>query len=382
MFWHTTDEIMNSSSGRLSVTLQQQRPVSLDVDFRCGPGELLGLVGPSGSGKTTVLRCIAGLARADAGQVRCGDAVLWYPADGVDLPTRRRDVGIVFQNYALFEHLNARDNITIALPGWSRERRNSRAAELLELVNLSGLEARRPAQLSGGQKQRVALARALARRPRLLLLDEPFSAVDLVTRRKLRKDLARMRKRLEIPIIMVTHDLDEAYELSDTISILYHGKTLFTAAPNAVMRRPSTPEVAHLVGLTNIFTGEVAEHDRARRLTLLRWRDRILECALNESYRPGETVHWLIPPNNVILHQRVRPSRGERENPVAGVVRDLVTLGGSVNIELDIESSSGETLSFSVPVHVAERNSLDMGERIGVSLRAAGIHLMKYDRSR
>ncbi len=362
----------------LEVKLQQHRPICLDASFECGPGQLVALVGPSGSGKTTVLRCIAGLNQADTGYVRCGET-LWDPNCNLDIPVRNRNVGMVFQNYALFEHMNAAGNIAIALGAMDHSQTRRRVEELLELVNLSGFGQRLPSQLSGGQKQRVALARALARHPRMLLLDEPFSAVDLVTRRKLRKDLARVRRNLNIPIVMVTHDLEEAYELADIMCILHRGKTLFSASPEQVMQRPVSAEVARLVGLNNIFTGTVLSHDSENNSTLLQWVDHTFVCELNQQFVEGETVNWVVPANRVILHQRVRPSRGERENPLYGVIDDLVTLGDVSNIELRLEGAESESLSFSVPRHVAERNVLKLSDRIGVTLKGQGIHLMKRE---
>ena len=207
----------------LSVRLEQRAPIPLDAGLEVAAGELLALVGPSGSGKTTVLRCIAGLHRPAAGHVRCGDAAWFDAAAGIDLPPQARSVGLVFQNYALFPHLSALENVATALGHLPREARGARASALLDRVHLAGLEARRPAELSGGQQQRVAVARALAREPKVLLLDEPFSAVDQVTRRKLQRELAELRRGLAIPMILVTHDLEEAAMLADRLALLHHG---------------------------------------------------------------------------------------------------------------------------------------------------------------
>ena len=219
------------------------------------------LVGPSGSGKSTILRCIAGLHKARSGRVICGGAVWQDTAAGIPaLPPQRRSVGLVFQQYALFPHLTAADNVAKALGHLPRRRRAERARELLELVHLDGLGGRRPAELSGGQQQRVAVARALARDPAVLLLDEPFSAVDQVTRRKLHRELAQLRARVRMPIVLVTHDLEEAVALADRMIVLHNGRTLQSGTPSEVLYRPRNSEVARLVDQRNLFDGEIVEH--------------------------------------------------------------------------------------------------------------------------
>jgi molybdate transport system ATP-binding protein len=185
-------------------------PIPLDAAFRVEPGELLALVGHSGSGKTTLLRTIAGLWRPETARVRW-TARLARHRRGVDLAPHRRRVGIVFQNYALFPHMTAAQNVMAAMDRPDR----AEAERILDLVNLHGLAERKPAQLSGGQQQRVAVARALARRPQALLLDEPFSAVDRATREKLHGEIIALRAHLAMPVVLVTHDVNEAQLLAD-----------------------------------------------------------------------------------------------------------------------------------------------------------------------
>ncbi len=301
----------------------------------------------------------------------------WLDTDlGIHCPPQKRSVGMVFQHYALFPHLSALDNITVVLGEASRTRREQRARELLAFVNLQGLESRHPSELSGGQQQRVALARSLARDPDVLLLDEPFSAVDQITRRKLQLELARLRQQLKMPIVLVTHDLDEACILADRMCVLHHGRSLQAGPPAKVMSRPDSDLVARLVGLTNLFAGEVIDHKSAPQITLLRWANHTLECRHRPDIRPGQTVSWIIPPQQVILHRRGRPSRGERENPVDGVIRDLVVLGGDVSITMSVNDNPDLPLSLTLSSHVAHRNHLAVGEHITVSLLAHGVHLM------
>jgi molybdate transport system ATP-binding protein len=361
----------------LSVRLQQQAPIPLDAEFDAEPGELVAIVGPSGSGKTTVLRCIAGLTQPRDGLIRCNGTIWLSSAARIALPPQRRSVGLVFQHYALFPHLTAAANVTAALGHVPRGERPARGRALLDLVHLAGLEERRPAELSGGQQQRVALARALAREPAVLLLDEPFSAVDQVTRRKLYRELAQLRQRLRIPILLVTHDLDEAAKLADRMVILHRGRTLQAGPPRDVMERPRSVEVARLVDLHNLFDGEIVEHRPAAGLTLLRWCGIVLEARHAPDFAPGARVRWLVPPGSVLLHRGDRPSRGEHENPVRGTVAELLVLGDTSSIALRVEDCD-EIISFGVPNHVAERNGVARDAPIAVSLLAKDIHVMPW----
>ena len=362
----------------LRVRLRQDHPVALDASFECGAGELLALVGPSGSGKTTVLRCIAGLATPRDGEVACGGETWLDLRTGVAASPQRRRVGLVFQHYALFPHLDALANVATAMSHLPRGERAARARALLAQVNMEGLEARRPSELSGGQRQRVALARALARDPRALLLDEPFSAVDQLTRRRLRLELAQLRREIRIPMVLVTHDLEEAQLLGDRLSVLHHGRTLQTGGLRDVLRRPASALVARLLDQRNVFTGIVSRHDEEGGTTWLDWAGTEVECALATRFAPGDRVDWVVPESHVVMHRRERPSRGERENPVRGIARDVVVLGGDARVTLDLHGVD-TPLTFEVSAHVAARNRVEAGAEVGVSLLADGIHLMAAD---
>jgi molybdate transport system ATP-binding protein len=360
----------------LEVRIGQPAPVPLDVALQCGPAELLALVGPSGSGKTTVLRAIAGLVRPRNGTIRC-DAEVWFDAGNrIHRTPQQRRVGFVFQHYGLFPHLTALENVMEAVSARDAAARRDRAAELLRKVHLTGLEDRLPQRLSGGQQQRVAVARALAREPRVLLLDEPFSAVDRATRERLYLELAEMRKELAMPAILVTHDLDEALLLADRMCVLSHGKTLQSGVPYDVVTRPATPQVAQLVGLKNVFRAGVIAHDPERGVTCIEWRGRRLEARLQTAFPPGSQIVWVIPPGYLVLHRRDRPSRGERENPVHGIVGSFVRLGENALLAVHVDGPARPPLFLSIPLHVARRNGIAQGAAVGVSLLAEGIHLM------
>jgi molybdate transport system ATP-binding protein len=360
----------------LQVTLAQATPIPLEAELSCEPGEILALVGPSGSGKSTVLRCIAGLLRPKQGRVSINGETWLDTAGGIALPTHQRSFGMVFQSYALFPHRTAVGNLVAAMGHLPPERRERRARELMELMHLSGLELRRPAELSGGQQQRVAVARALARDPQVLLLDEPFSAVDRITRQRLYLEIAQLRELLNMPIVLVTHDLDEATLLADRMTVLHHGRTLQTGTPRDVTQRPASPQVARLVDLRNVFPARIARHDPSSGITLIDWQGLLLETTLRESFEPGREISWAIPDGFIILHRRERPSRGEHENPVPGRIERMLPVGQTAHITLWPHHNAEWPLSFSLPLHVARRNGLAPGVEAKVSLLTEGIHIM------
>ncbi len=350
--------------------MQQAGPIPLDARFHCEAGELLALVGPSGSGKTSLLRAIAGLMKPRAGRIACGESAWLDTATGVDLRPQHRRVGLVFQDYALFPHLTARDNIRIALRHLDPARRNEQAEHWLARVHLEGLGERYPAQLSGGQRQRVALARALAREPQALLLDEPFSAVDQVTRRRLQRELARLREQIRIPIVLVTHDLDEAMALADRLCVLHGGKSLQVGDAETLFRRPASAEVARLLDRHNLFRGRVVDTPRGRRL---QWGSLALEVAAGfERLSPGQAVTWYLPDSDVVLLRSDSTSRG---NVVAGRVSEIIVMGGTTSLAVSVDQV-GETLRFDVSTHAARRSALVRGAEVRLALLAEGIHLL------
>ncbi len=250
----------------LQVQLQSNSPIRLAAEFECGAGELVALVGPSGSGKTSMLRAIAGLWTPPdvQGHIRVAGQDWLNTAAGVQLTPQERRAGLVFQHYALFPHMTAEANVALAAgAGWS----TSDVQALLDRLGLAALAQRRPAQLSGGQQQRVALARALVRvMPEpdasahqalagVLLLDEPFSAVDAPTRQTLYRELAALRQKVSVPMLLVTHDLSEARRLADRVVIVDAGQTLQTGEPSRVFASPRNARVAELVGIQNHFSG-------------------------------------------------------------------------------------------------------------------------------
>ncbi len=222
----------------VSVAVELTLPgFALRVEFEGGPG-ITALFGPSGAGKSLTLRSIAGLATPRTGRIVVSGRTLFDSAAGVDVPPRERRIGYLFQQYALFPHLSVERNVAYGLHAAPPAERARRVSELLSLVGLEGLERRRPGQLSGGQQQRVALARALAPRPDLLLLDEPFAAVDLRVRRRLRAELRRIQEATSTPMLLVTHDLAEVRQLSDSLVVLDRGRVVRAGDTASLLAAP------------------------------------------------------------------------------------------------------------------------------------------------
>jgi molybdate transport system ATP-binding protein len=363
-----------ADSQALQVSLTQPGPIPLDLSLRCAPGELMSLVGPSGSGKTTILRAVAGLYHPLGGRVRCGGET-WLDTDArIDLPARRRAVGMVFQSYALFPHLSALDNVLEAVPRGLPDR-EGRATRLLQRVNLQGLERRLPRHLSGGQQQRVAVARALAREPAVLLLDEPFSAVDKVTREKLYGELAELRRALAIPIVLVTHDLDEATLLSDRLALLSRGRVLQAGAPLEVLHRPCSVEVARLAGLKNIFPARVLRHDPPEDTTWIDWDGLQVRAPLVEALPVGGEVAWAIPTDAVLLLSAFRPMPPGDTRFDARILR-IIALGSQLHVTVQPFDRPGLPMTLTVARHIAERQGLHEGDPVPLRLRGRSIQLM------
>ena len=226
-----------------------------DVSLRVEPGELVAFLGPSGSGKSTILRIVAGLETADAG------AVYFNGSPASHLHPSARGVGFVFQHYALFRHMTVEENIAFGLrvQGASRQRQSERVAELLGLMGLQGLGHRYPSQLSGGQRQRVALARALAPAPKVLLLDEPFGAVDAKVREELRHWLRKLHDEVHVTSIFVTHDQEEAFSVADKVMVIHRGRLEQSGSPDEILDHPKTEFVARFIGEANVYEARVQD---------------------------------------------------------------------------------------------------------------------------
>ena len=356
----------------LNVHLAQAGPIPLAVQLDCAPGELLALVGPSGSGKTSVLRAIAGLLDVAGGRISLDESVWFDSSAGIRVPAEKRLVGMVFQHYALFPHLSALENVRLALPPGTPP---AAALQLLADMQLDGLAQRRPHELSGGQRQRVALARALARAPRLLLLDEAFSAVDQPTRHALYDELIKLRERVRLPIVMVTHDLDEARLLADRLCILDRGETLQHGSPEAVMSRPRNARVAALVGLRDIHSGVFCK-PRPDQPGWLRWGDaqRGIDLQTIDKGRvpDGMPVRWVIPGQHVQLY--VESCGGD--NVVRCELQRLRSLGEITTLQCRLTAQHEATVRLDITTRRVHELGLEPGRHVFLQLDPHGIHIM------
>jgi spermidine/putrescine ABC transporter ATP-binding subunit len=297
------------------------------VDLTFADGEFFGLLGPSGSGKTTLLRAIAGFIELDQGEIRIDST------DIARIPVHKRNIGMVFQNYALFPHMSVADNIAFGLDVRSvpvNEIR-SRVAESLELVRLSGLEGRRPRQLSGGQQQRVALARALVTRPKVLLLDEPLSALDKHLRQEMQVELRRIQRQIGITTIFVTHDQEEALTLSDRVAIFNKGKVVQAGPPRAVYERPVNKFAAGFLGEANFLTGEVTALRGGEAVAVLEIGGEIVLPA--QDLAVGQHILVALRPEKI----EIAPDSGAvAPNTLRGIVTAAVFSGSSLTYRVNV----------------------------------------------
>ncbi len=293
-----------------------------DVSFEIEDGSLVALLGPSGSGKSTLLRILAGLESADSGNV-------WFDDEpATDLHARLRGVGFVFQHYALFRHLNVEQNIGFGLDvrGVDRVTIKRKVEELLALTGLSGLGARYPSQLSGGQRQRVALARALAPEPRLLLLDEPFGAVDAKVREELRQWLRRLHDEVHVTSIFVTHDQEEAFSVADRVLVVNRGRIEQGGPPTEILDNPETEFVARFVGDVNVFPASM--------------QGNIAQAGSLQARVLGE-----VPTGPARLVIRSYDLKLWREDPGIATVQRVVTFGDRVRVQANVDGA-GPIVAF------------------------------------
>jgi molybdate transport system ATP-binding protein len=362
----------------LAVEVEQRLPMPLAGAFECAAGEVLALVGPSGAGKTSMLRVLAGLMRPQRGRVQVGDECWCDTAAGVFVAPQRRHVGFVFQHYALMPHLSALDNVALSLLHLPRAARVELARRWLVHVRLDAdVHRRRPHELSGGQRQRIAVARALARAPRLLLLDEPFSAVDRMTRRGLYQLLADLRRELAVPIVLVTHDLEEARLLADRMVVMDGGVVLQQGRPEAIHRAPRNARVADLVGIPNRFSGRWLGPSGRPGRGLLRWGDGdgdgggpLLEVLDKGRLRPGDRVTWVVPSDGLVLLDH--PPRSDDE--FAATVAEARYLGEITLAALALDAVPGSQLALTLSG--PQRRGIDVGRRVTVQLDRALVHVM------
>ncbi|MGE5488306.1 MAG: ABC transporter ATP-binding protein [bacterium] len=309
---------------------------TLDVEFRAGAGVTV-LFGPSGSGKTLTLDCIAGFSAPDAGRIMLDGHILFDADARVNAPPRRRRCGYVFQNYALFPHMTLRRNLEFAADGYSRLERHRKVNEMLERFHLEDVAGRRPHELSGGQKQRCSIARAIVGGPRLLLLDEPARGLEAPLRAELYTLIRQVCEDFGIPVLLVTHNLEECFELADEMLVLREGRIVQSGAPRDIADRPASIEVARLLGIFNLLQVEIVDLDPQRNLSRLRFGD----CDIAGPYFPGrfrgDRVSLCVRP------EQLRVGNGEGSGGPNQVRLELVR---------SVETSHGMRLEFAGGVAV------------------------------
>jgi putative spermidine/putrescine transport system ATP-binding protein len=327
-----------------------------NVTLEVKGGELVALLGPSGCGKTTLLRIVAGFIQQTNGKVVIGDR----PID--ELPPNRREIGIVFQNYALFPHMTVAENIAygLAARGESRAAQEDRVKEMLGIVRLEQFGDRKPRQLSGGQQQRVALARALAIRPRILLLDEPFAALDKNLRLDMQIEIKRLQRQFALTAIMVTHDQDEAMSIADRIAVMSQGRIEQLGSPVEIYDEPATLFVNNFIGSSNLLPGKVdAAVEGGYRVTLK--GGAMWTLPSRGAFEAGQKILVSVRPEQMLLVDEAAPDRLPVE------VKLSLPIGGA--LIHDVTGPAGETLKVAVP-----RRPGATGARPGKAFCALGPH--------
>jgi len=327
-----------------------------DVNLNVAQGEFVVLLGPSGCGKTTLLRVIAGLERQDSGQIRHAGH------DISDAPPAQRDYGIVFQSYALFPNLTVGDNVAYGLqsrrtePAPGAVGAQQRVADMLALVGLPGIEEKYPAQLSGGQQQRVALARALATSPRLLLLDEPLSALDAIERVRLRSEIRHLQSKLGITTLMVTHDQEEALSMADRIVVMKSGRVQQIGTPQDIYRSPCNEFVADFIGRGNLL--DATRQDQS----VMQFGEVRLRCA---SVVPGHVAHrFYVRPEDICLHGITDTP----ENSFTATVSKSEFLGSSYLVTLEADMGQAKPLVAQFSSNYLEGRPIQPGALLRVSI--------------
>ena len=333
-----------------------------EVSFDVREGIFFTLLGPSGCGKTTTLRCVAGLEKPEEGEIIIGDDVVVSTQKGIFVPSYQRDIGMVFQSYAIWPHMNVFDNaafpLTLRKRRLSKKQVKERVEKVLHMVKLNGFEKRPAPQLSRGQQQRLALARALVKEPKLLLLDEPLSNLDAKLREEMRVYLRRLLRELNITALYVTHDQLEALVMSDMVAVMLDGRFVQISPPKDLYKLPHTRFIAEFIGSNNFFEGKVLDPPTPAVPTAVEIAQGRLDCLLPEGVNKGDKVVLAIRPESIRLSKE-RPVSGG--NSLEGKVEDVIFLGDCLECRILV----GDRLFF-----VKSDASLDIqeGESIFVQL--------------
>lgn len=338
----------------------------LDVALEVPAGRCLALAGPSGAGKSSVLRIVAGILRPEHGRVRCGEQTWLDTAAGIAVAPEDRRCGYLFQHYALFPHLSAAQNVAYPLRGLPRAERRRRAIALLERFGIAALADARPRTLSGGERQRVALARALAREPRVLLLDEPLSALDSRTRAGAGRELKAALAGAGVPTILVTHDFTEAALFGDRVGILDGGRIVQEAPPGELAARPASAFVAEFTGAV-VLTGDARPGPGGLTEVLLHGGGRLLSTDLARGPVAATLYPW-----ELALGAVTDGARGSAQNHLEAEVVSVTVLGNRVRVGL----GAGQPFSAEITGTAAQALALAPGVRVTATFKAAATRLV------
>jgi len=310
---------------------KEQVQAVADVSIEVPEGRLFTLLGPSGCGKSTTLRCVAGLEKPEGGEIKLAGKTLFSSLQNRFVPAHKRDIGMVFQSYAIWPHMKVFDNVAypLKIKRLPKDEIRAKVRKALDTVGLEGLEDRLAPQLSGGQQQRVSLARALVKEPKVLLLDEPLSNLDAKLREQMRLEIKELQERLKITTLYVTHDQTEALAISDFVAVMNAGKLLDVAGPRDVYFKPRTQFTADFIGLTNILRGRIKERRDA--VGAVETEIGTMVVPLSGERRTGDEILIFVRPEDVTV---LKEAPEAAENVFSGEIKALIFLGEMVDCQI------------------------------------------------
>jgi molybdate transport system ATP-binding protein len=358
--------------------LKRVKGFILDVEWEIG-NEVVVLLGSSGAGKSMTLQLIAGLMEPDAGFIRSNGNIFFDKSSGINISPQQRSLGYVFQDRNLFPHMTVRENIAYGLKKKSREERDIRVSEMIRLFRLDGLENMPPSEISGGQKQRVALARALIERPKALLLDEPFTALDSSLRFEMRKLLQDIRNEFDIPVVLVTHDFEDAYLLGDHILIYINGRVEQVGERDDIFQKPQSARVAQFLGLRNLFRAKLIRKDEHFHRLILEVDG--LQFSISADLRRGpvevgKEVELYVRPEEVMILREGKPVKDSlKRNIFEGKIIDITDKERYHMISL--QTTEGEIpFEISIPNYTFRNLNLSVGKLVNIALREESLWVM------
>jgi len=358
--------------------LKRVKGFTLDVEWEIG-NEVAVLLGSSGAGKSMTLQLIAGLMDPDAGFIRSNGSIFFDKSSGINISPQQRSLGYVFQDRNLFPHMTVRENIAYGLKRKSREERDTRVDDMIRQFRLEGLENMPPSEISGGQKQRVALARALIERPKALLLDEPFTALDSPLRFEMRKLLQEVRNEFDIPVVLVTHDFEDAYLLGNHILVYIDGRVEQVGERDDIFQKPQSTRVAQFLGLKNLFRAKVVRKDEHLHRLILEVDGLQFSISADSGRGPvevGMEVDLYVRPDEIMIIREGKPVKDSlRQNIFEGEVLDIVDKGRYHLVYF--QTIEGKILfEVSIPNYTFRNLNLSIGKMVRIALRDESLWVM------